>query len=132
MEKTTRVRKWIPCAVYDVEAMEGWLGDLAAQGWYLEEDGIFGPWAYFLPGPPQPAAYRLTSSLSSPDFTGPEEENQELCAAYGWEYLARRGRFSSTGPWGQTSGNWTPTPRPRPWSCGPSAGGPWTAPPAWW
>lgn len=93
MEKTTRVRKWIPCPVYDVEAMESWLGDLAAQGWFLEEDGIFGPWAYFLPGPPRPAAYRLTSSLSSPDFTGPEEENQELCAAYGWEYLARRGAF---------------------------------------
>ena len=93
MQKTTRVRKWIPCASYDVEAMESWLTDLAAQGWFLEEDGIFGPWAYFVPGQARPAAYRLTSSLSPPVFTGPDAEDQALFAVYGWEYLARRQEF---------------------------------------
>lgn len=93
MKEKTRIRKLIPCAVYDVEAMESWLRDQAAQGCLLEEDGIFGPWAYFVPGPTRPAAYRLTSSLSSPEFTGPDEEARDLSAAYGWEYLARRKEF---------------------------------------
>lgn len=93
MKEKARMRKVIPCAVYDVEAMESWLSDLAAEGWLLEEDGIFGPWAYFVPGPPQRVEYRLTSSLSSPEFTGPDEEARDLSITYGWEYLAKRKEF---------------------------------------
>lgn len=93
MKEKARMRKVIPCAVYDVEAMESWLSDLATEGWLLEEDGIFGPWAYFVPGPPRRVEYRLTSSLSSPEFTGPDEEARDLSITYGWEYLAKRKEF---------------------------------------
>lgn len=93
MKEKARMRRLIPCAAYDVEAMESWLSDLAAEGWWLEKDGIFGPWAYFVPGPPRRAAYRLTSSLSSPEFIGPDEEARELSTTYGWDYLAKRKEF---------------------------------------
>lgn len=93
MKEKARMRKVIPCAVYDVEAMESWLSDLATEGWLLEEDGIFGPWAYFVSGPPRRVEYRLTSSLSSPEFTGPDEEARDLSITYGWEYLAKRKEF---------------------------------------
>lgn len=93
MKEKTRRRRLIPCAVYDVEAMESWLGDQASEGWFLEEEGIFGPWACFVSGPPRRTAYRLTSSLSAPELIGPDEEARDLSAAYGWKYLAKRKEF---------------------------------------
>lgn len=93
MKEKTRRRRLIPCAAYDVEAMESWLGDQAAEGWFLEEEGIVGPWACFVSGPPRRTAYRLTSSLSAPELIGPDEEARDLSAAYGWKYLAKRKEF---------------------------------------
>ena len=93
MKEKMRRRRLIPCAAYDVEAMESWLGDQAAEGWFLEEEGIVGPWACFVSGPPRRTAYRLTSSLSAPELIGPDEEARDLSAAYGWKYLAKRKEF---------------------------------------
>ena len=77
--ETNKTRRWIPCADHDVEAMESWLTDLAAQGWFLEEDGFCLAWATFVRGEPRPVRYRLTSSLRSMDcgsegWLGPGEE----------------------------------------------------------
>lgn len=96
--ETNKTRRWIPCADHDVEAMESWLTDLAAQGWFLEEDGFCFAWATFVRGEPRPVRYRLTSSLRSMDFgsegwLGPGEEALALHASYGWEYVAKRGNF---------------------------------------
>lgn len=111
MKEKTRRRRLIPCAVYDVEAMESWLGDQAAEGWFLEEEGIVGPWACFVSGPPRRTAYRLTSSLSAPELIGPDEEARDLSAAYGWRYLAKRKEFYVYRAMGEHGGEMDTDPR---------------------
>lgn len=91
-------RCWIPCPTYDLEAMESWLTELAAEGWFLAEDGLCFAWAVFLRGAPQPVKYRLTASLQPAGFgsdgwLGPEQEARALHAAWGWEYVAKGGNF---------------------------------------
>lgn len=98
MTEQHKTRRCLPCADHDVEAMESWLTDLAAQGWFLARDGFCLAWATFVRGEPRQVRYRLTASLQSTEFggegwQGPGEEALALHASYGWDYVAKRGKF---------------------------------------
>ncbi len=86
----------IPCPSYDVEAMESWLTTMAAKGLFLEENGFFAGIATFVCGHPRPVRYRLQPRQKSPGWLEdnlPTEEEQSLCAEFGWDYVATRGPF---------------------------------------
>lgn len=98
MATKTKTRRWIPCQSYDLEAMESWLEEMARCGWRLEQVGCFGCTAAFAAAAPQMVRYRLTSAMDADTFgteawLGPSEESRCLYAAYGWEYVAKRGPF---------------------------------------
>lgn len=106
MEKI--VRHLIPCPAYDIEAMESWLTDLAGEGLLLKREGISFGFAYFQVGEPQETAYRLVGAWNRPTpleaavpipaavkyvDPQPQEEALEMNRFFGWEYVARRGKF---------------------------------------
>lgn len=95
-EKKTYYRL-APCPAYDVEGMESWLSDLAEQGLFLTKDGFFCGFGFFEKGEPRKLKYRLQASEVQGGFLSdgeePEEEQQELSEALGWEFLTRRGEF---------------------------------------
>lgn len=67
-----------------------------AGGW--SQVGCFGCTAAFAAAAPQMVRYRLTSAMDADTFgteawLGPSEESRCLYAAYGWEYVAKRGPF---------------------------------------
>lgn len=98
MATKTKTRRWIPCQSYDLEAMESWLEEMARCGWRLEQVGCFGCTAAFAAAAPQMVRYRLTSAMDADTFgteawLGPSEESRCLYAAYGWEYVDKRGPF---------------------------------------
>ncbi len=98
MATKTKTRRWIPCQSYDLEAMESWLEEMARCGWRLEQVGCFGCTAAFAAAAPQAVRYRLTSAMDADTFgteawLRPSEESRCLHAAYGWEYVAKRGPF---------------------------------------
>ena len=87
-----------PCPTYDVEGMESWLTDMAAQGLFLCQDGFFAGFAAFERGEPRPMRYRLEPSpkavsLWSDDGGQPDPEAKALGEHYGWRYLAAWGQF---------------------------------------
>ena len=59
------VSRLLPCPVYDVEAVESWLGDLAGEGLYLERQGNYFGLFHFRRGEARALPYRLVSSLES-------------------------------------------------------------------
>lgn len=128
MATKTKTRRWIPCQSYDLEAMESWLEEMARCGWRLEQVGCFGCTAAFAAAAPQMVRYRLTSAMDADTFgteawLGPSEESRCLYAAYGWEYVAKRGPFYIYRTRTRPLGRWTRTPIPRHWSSAPSTGG---------
>ncbi len=93
-----RIWRLPPCPPYDVEGMESWLSDMAAQGWKLEPDDFFLGIASFRKTDPAPVRYRLEASqkrVSAWDDDGgvPDREAWELNTDCGWEYAGRRGQF---------------------------------------
>ena len=86
-----------PCPDYDVEGMESWLGDMAANGLFLSRDGFFAGVAIFEKGTPCPMRYRLDAAPKKTSFFSddgePDEETLSLSEAYGWEYVTARGQF---------------------------------------
>lgn len=68
MTEQHKTRRCLPCADHDVEAMESWLTDLAAQGWFLARDGFCLAWATFVRGEPRQVRYRLTAPYSPPSL----------------------------------------------------------------
>lgn len=86
-----------PCPGYDVEATESWLQEMAAQGLVLSTEGFFAGFACFEKSEPRRLRYRLEAAPKKfLDEDGPNEEERSLSEAYGWQYIARRGDFSST------------------------------------
>ncbi len=95
VKKTYRIP---PCAEYDVEGMESWLTDMAAEGYVLAEDGFFAGVASFEKTCPQKLKYRLdaarkNTSMWADDGGEPDAEAVELSKMYGWKYIAKRGGF---------------------------------------
>lgn len=93
------VHRLMPCPAYDVEEMESWLTGLAREeGLLLAQDGIFAGIATFEKGAPQQVKYRLEAAPRGASFWAdnggdPDPEAVELCRAYNWEYVAKRGNF---------------------------------------
>ena len=96
-EKPKYVLRLPPCPDYDVEGTECWLTDLAREGLLLKKDGLFAGVAVFERAVPQRVQYRLEAAQKDTGLLGdgyePDPEQVELCAQYGWEYVARRGEF---------------------------------------
>ena len=98
-EKKVKYAYWLcPCDKSDVEGIQSWLEDMAAQGLYLVEDGVLCGVFTFELRQPGKAVYRLdVAQKRKPRFmdSGDEltDEEVELYRAMGWEYLVRYGDF---------------------------------------
>lgn len=99
MEQQKRKKVWRlpPCPNYDIEGTENWLEDMAMEGLFLAENGFLGGIARFERQNPRPVRYRLAASPEAPsllnDYDAPPEEQVELSAELGWDYVCRRGSF---------------------------------------
>lgn len=90
-----------PSPLYDMEAMESWLTDMAREGLYLERQGIDWGLGHFYRGEPRALPYRLVSSLEHPTLwqrlrqsrRAPNQEARELAAQAGWEYVSLHQSF---------------------------------------
>ena len=94
MDKPRTIRRIAPCPGYDVERIESWLQDMAAKGWQLQKEGcIFGLFA-FEKSRPHLTRYRLEPRKAGSGFGDvPDQEIQDLCREYGWEYTDTYGEF---------------------------------------
>lgn len=87
-----------PCFAYDVEGIQTWLEDMAAQGLVLEADGTFLGIFTFQKTAPKSCQYRLApiqerKGFFSDSLDGPNAEEAEFTEKCGWEYLVRYGSF---------------------------------------
>lgn len=92
------VHRICPCAPCDVEGIQSWLEDQAAEGLFLAEDGVFCGVFSFERKSPRRVKYRLdVAQKRKPKFldSGDEltDEELELYRSMGWEYLLRYGDF---------------------------------------
>lgn len=90
------VHRLAPCADYDVETMEQWLIDLAAEGLFLSKDGFFVGFGTFERRQPKKVRYRLSASfegIAALEDTRPDDEVLQLSESIGWEYICNRGQF---------------------------------------
>lgn len=97
-ETERHVYRLCPCFSYDIEGIQTWLEELAAQGLMLEKDGTFFGFFIFRRTSPQRCVYRLIPVQQKQGFfTGsledPDGEEQEFSRQWGWEYLVRHGAF---------------------------------------
>ena len=86
-----------PCPARNIDAMEAWLEEMAADGLLLTKDGFFCGFGIFRKDAPRAVRYRLVPTAKRPsiwnDSTAPEEEQEALWKRYGWEYLTYREDF---------------------------------------
>lgn len=97
-EKIRYAYRVCPCFSYDVEGIQTWLEDMAAQGLVLEADGTFLGIFTFQKTTPKKQQYRLAPIKEKKGFfsdstDGPDTEEQEFSEKCGWEYLVRYGSF---------------------------------------
>lgn len=97
MKTKSRLYKLPPCPDYDVEGTESWLGDMAANGLHLSQDGYFAGFAIFDKGEPRVTRYRLDAAPKGAGFfaddAAPDADTLSLSASYGWEYVTAHGQF---------------------------------------
>lgn len=85
-----------PCHSYDVEGIQTWLEDLAAEGLLLEKDGPFLGILSFERTAPRRFRYRLEAVAKSGGLFGDSDsggELQEIAAQFGWEFVCEYGAF---------------------------------------
>lgn len=82
------VRKTIPVDFLDMDGIEGWLEDMAAQGLHYQESGSW--YACFLPGEPARVRYHMEPPSRKSGMTLQEVED---CEAMGWAYAGKFGGF---------------------------------------
>lgn len=97
-EEPKHVYRLPPCPAYDIEGMESWLSDMAANGLLLSADGFFAGFAIFERSEPRAVRYRLEAapknvSMWADGGCAPDDEAVGLNEAYGWRYVASRGQF---------------------------------------
>lgn len=95
--KTHSIIRLCPCPEYEIEKMQCWLQDMAAQGWLLTEDSFFLGFAVFEKTGPRRLRYRLDAAPKPATlFNGrdePDDHARALNEEFGWEYVTRRGQF---------------------------------------
>lgn len=84
-----RMRQLIPDNRWDMGMIEGWLEDLAAEGWLLEKCG--GRFATFARWEPRPCRFRLEPLGSRTQVQ--QEAAEELYDQLGWRRLCPMGEF---------------------------------------
>lgn len=93
-DKTEQRYRWKlqPCPVYDVEKFEGWLEDMAREGWMLTEGGLhLGILAHFERCEPAEIRYRLEVTPRKSFYAA--DEMAEWMAENGWMKIASQGEF---------------------------------------
>ncbi len=97
-ETIKHVHRLCPCDPCNVEGIQSWLEDLAADGLFLVEDGVFCGIFSFERKSPRQVKYRLDVAqkrklrfFDSGDELADEE--LELYRSMGWEYLLQYGDF---------------------------------------
>lgn len=84
-----RMRQLIPDNRWDMGMIEGWLEDMAAEGWLLKKCG--GRFAAFAHWEPRPCRFRLEPLSSRTQVQ--QEAAEELYAQLGWQRLCPLGEF---------------------------------------
>lgn len=92
------VYRLCPCDRCNVEGIQSWLEDMAAEGLFLTEDGVFCGVFSFERKSPRKVTYRLdVAQKRKPRFmdSGDDltDEELELYRSMGWEYLLQYGDF---------------------------------------
>lgn len=91
-----RVYRLAPCPDYDLERMETWLSDMAAEGLYLHSDGFFLGFGNFYRAEPKEVRYHLSASyypIKWLDYAQPDSEQLDMSEDLGWKYICSRGQF---------------------------------------
>ena len=94
-KKVSRSHRLCPCNPMDIEGIQSWLEDMAAQGLILENESVFCGFWSFEKATPRKAFYRLEVIRGKflEDTDTPREEMVETAEAMGWEYVTRYGSF---------------------------------------
>lgn len=87
MKKKT-IHRYPPCSMLDVERLESWLTDMAAEGWHLQDTGIFLRTFVFEKGEPRNVRYRLEPGTGEPDYPA-----KMLFKELGWEPVMGYSQF---------------------------------------
>lgn len=97
MDKKRYTYRICPCHDYDVEGIQTWLEDMAAEGLLLEKQGLFAGIMSFERTTPQRVKYRLEAIRINGGFFSyeaqPKSDFLELAEEFGWEHICRRGPF---------------------------------------
>ena len=102
MKEEKRRKKIVctPCPSYDIAGTEGWLEEMAGEGWLLAPESLFGIWATFEardPGDTRPVRYRLDAAGEPTGWifgsSRPDEEKVQSYREMGWEYVTFHGEF---------------------------------------
>lgn len=91
-EQAERIYRLAPCSGYELAGMEGWLADMAQQG-YLLQKFVWYLAAVFVKGQPQNLRYRLTVLPSNTLAAQEKEAFIALHEEFGWQYGGQRGSF---------------------------------------
>lgn len=88
-----KIHKLVPCAHYDVERIESWLTDMAAEGLHMVKEPVFCGFFAFESGDPRDVRYRLEPKQAVIDNEKPDADANAFYAEYGWEYVIDYGLF---------------------------------------
>lgn len=84
MSENRTVKRFIPVSIYDIEGMESWLSDMAAEGLLLKGFGRF--FAHFEKGEVQKVIYRVEPACKACEM--PNDEILEYYKDSGWNYIS--------------------------------------------
>ena len=81
----------IPCSMFDTEAFENWVSDMAAKGWALK--GIWSLYALFEKCEPKTMKYRLEpKKVLKQEY--PEDSEKEMYESFGWQFVCRYSNYA--------------------------------------
>ena len=94
MKQKKTMRRLPPCAVLDIERLESWLTDMAAEGWHLKDTrGLWSLCFVFEKGEPRNVRYRLEPGRGAFDDDKPDYHAREFFKDMGWEAVSGYGQF---------------------------------------
>lgn len=94
MKEKKKIRRFAPCSQLDIERLESWLTDMAAQGWHLKDTGgLWSMWFVFEHGESRSVRYRLEPGKGAFDDDRPGYMEQEFFKDMGWEAVTSYGQF---------------------------------------